>query len=328
VNFRRRLFRFVATAIAAVAGSWSTWAQIYPTRSVTMVVGYAVGGPSDTIARIMAERMSMSLGERVVVENVTGASGSIGAARVARAAPDGYTLGFGDWSTHVANAAAYTLSYDVLKDFRPVALLPSNPMLVLARKGIPADTLDELIAWLKTNSGNVSIASSGAGSPPHVAGVYFQSVTGTHILMVPYRGAAPALLDLIAGRTDLSITQASFALPHVREGKVKAYAVTAKTRWAAAPDIPTVDEAGLPGFYMSVWRGLWAPRDTPAGVIGKLNSAVVDALAGPSVRHRLAEMGEEIPPREQQTPEALVALQRGEIEKWWPIIKGLGIKAE
>jgi tripartite-type tricarboxylate transporter receptor subunit TctC len=201
-------------------------------------------------------------------------------------------------------------------------------MLVLARKGIPADSLGELIAWLKTNPGNVSQATSGAGSPPHVAAAYFQSVTGTHIPMVPYRGAAPALVDLIAGRTDLSITQASFALPHVREGKVKAYAVTAKTRWAAASDIPTVDEAGLPGFYLSVWRGLWAPRNTPTDVIGKLNATVVDALLEPAVRHRLAEMGEEVPLREQQSPEALGAMQRAEIEKWWPIIKRLGISAK
>jgi tripartite-type tricarboxylate transporter receptor subunit TctC len=327
MNFRRRrLLQFVATA--SVASSAFAWAQNYPTRPITMIVGYAVGGPTDTIARIMAERMRMSLGEHLVIENVTGASGSIGAAQVARAAPDGYTLTLGDWSTHVANGAAYTLSYDLLKDFRPVALLPSNPMLVLARKGVPADTLKELIAWLKTNSGNVSQGTSGAGSPPHIAAAYFQSVTGTHIQMVPYRGAAPAQLDLVAGRIDLSITQASFAFPQVREGKVKAYAVTAKTRWAVAPDIPTVDEAGLPGFHMSIWRGLWAPRDTPTRVIGKLNSAVVDALADPAVRHRLAEMGEEIPPREQQTPEALGALQKAEIEKWWPIIKAVGIKAE
>jgi tripartite-type tricarboxylate transporter receptor subunit TctC len=325
---RRRLSQLVATALAAVASSGLAWAQNYPTRPIAMIVGYAAGGPTDTIARIMAERMSISLGEPLAVENVTGASGSIGVARVARAAPDGYTLSLGDWSTHVVNGAVYPLSYDLLNDFRPVALLPSNPMLILARKGVPADTLSDLIAWLKANPDDVSQGTSGAGSPPHIAGAYFQSVTGTHIRMVPYRGAAPALLDFVAGRTDFAIAQASFALPQVHEGKIKAYAVTAKSRWAAAPDIPTADEAGLPGFYMSIWRGLWAPRDTPTGVIAKLSSAVVDTLADPAVRHRLAAMGEEIPPREQQTPEALAALQRAEIEKWRPIIKAMGIRAE
>jgi tripartite-type tricarboxylate transporter receptor subunit TctC len=322
------LLQFAAAGMAAVASSGFAWAQNYPTRPITMIVGYAAGGPTDTVARMMAERMQISLGEPVVIENVTGASGSIGAARVARAAPDGYTLSLGDWSTHVANGAIYTLSYDLLNDFRPVALLSSNPMLILARKGVPAKTLNELIAWLKANSGNVSQGTSGAGSPPYIAGAYFQRVTGADIQMVPYRGAAPALLDLVAGRTDFAIAQASFAYPQVRANQVKAYAVTAKTRWAAAPDIPTVDEAGLPGFYMSVWRGLWAPRDTPADVIERLALSVVDAFADPAMRYRLSEMGEEIPPREQQTPEALGALQRAEIKKWWPIIRAMGIKTE
>jgi tripartite-type tricarboxylate transporter receptor subunit TctC len=324
----RFLLQFIATGIAALASFGFAWAQNYPIRPITMIVGYATGGPTDTVARIMAERMGISLGERVVVENVTGASGSIGAARVARATPDGYTLSLGDWSTHVANGAIYTLSYDLLNDFRPAALLSSNPMLILARKGVPAKTLSELIAWLKANSGNVSESTSGAGSPPHIAGAYFQKLTGTDIQMVPYRGAAPALVDLVAGRIDFTIAQASFALPHVRQKQINAYAVTSKTNWAAAPDIPTVDEAGLPGFYMSVWRGLWAPRDTPAAVIERLASSVVDAFADPEIRRRLSEMGEEIPPREQQTPEALGALQRAEIKKWWPIIKTMGIKTE
>jgi tripartite-type tricarboxylate transporter receptor subunit TctC len=293
-----------------------------------MVVGYAVGGPTDTIARIIADGMSRSLGERVLVENVTGASGSIGVARVARAAADGYTISLGDWSTHVANGAVYTLSYDLFNDLRPIAVLPSNPMLLLARKGVPANDLKELIAWLKMNPGNVTIGTSGAGSPPYIAAAYFQSVTGARMRMVPYRGAAPTLLEMLAERIDLSITQASFALPYVRDGRVKAYAVTAKTPWPTAPDIPTVDAAGLPGFYMSVWRGLWAPQGTPGPVIEKLTSAVQDTLADPAVGHRLTEIGEEIPPREQQSPEALGALQRAEIDRWWPIIKALGIKPE
>jgi tripartite-type tricarboxylate transporter receptor subunit TctC len=328
MNFRRWLLQFIATAIATLAGLGFAWTQNYPTRPITLVVGYAAGGPTDTIARIIAERMQISLGEPVVIEDVTGASGSIGAARVARAEPDGYTLSLGDWSTHVANGAIYALSYDLLNDFRPVALLPSNPMLILARKEAPANTLSELIAWLKANPGKVLQGTSGAGSPPQIAGAYFQKVTGTYIQMVPYRGAAPAMLDLVAGRTDFAIAQASFAFPQVSEGKIKAYAVTAKHRWAAAPDIPTVDEAGLPGFYMSVWRGLWAPRGTPSGIIDRLASSVADTFTDPAVRRRLSEMGEEIPPREQQTPEALGALQRAEIKKWWPIIKAMGIKSE
>jgi tripartite-type tricarboxylate transporter receptor subunit TctC len=323
-----RFFHLASAAVGLVVASGLAWAQDYPSRPITMIVGYAVGGPTDTLARIVAERMSRSLGEHLVIENVTGASGSVGVGRVARAAPDGYTISVGDWSTHVVNGAIYRLSYDPFSDLRPVARLPSNPMLLLARIGVPADTLKDLIAWVKANSGNVSFGTSGAGSPPHLAAAYFRSVTDTHFQMLPYRGAAPTLLDMIAGRVDLSITQASFAWPHVREGKVKAYVVTAKRRWPVAPDIPTVAEAGLPGFYISVWRGLWAPRDTPVPVVAKLNSAVMDTLADPTVRYRLAEMGEEIPPREEQTPEALGALQRAETERWWPIIKSLGIKAD
>jgi tripartite-type tricarboxylate transporter receptor subunit TctC len=323
-----RLLQLGAVAVGLGAASSLAWAQEYPSRPITMIVGYAVGGPTDTLARIIAEGMGKSLGERIVIENVTGASGSIGVGRVARAASDGYTISLGDWSTHVANGAVYTLSYDVFNDLRPVARLPSNPMLLLARNAIPAGNVEGLIAWVKANSGNVSIGTSGAGSPPHIAAAYFQSVTGAHLQMLPYRGAAPTLLDMIAGRVDLSVMQASFALPHVREGKVRAYAVTAPTRWAAAPEIPTVDEAGLPGFHMSVWRGIWAPSHTPESVIAKLASAVTDTLADQSVRERLAQMGEDIPAREQQGPGALETLQRAEVERWWPLIKALGINAE
>jgi tripartite-type tricarboxylate transporter receptor subunit TctC len=293
-----------------------------------MVVGYSAGGPTDVLARILAERMKVSLGQPIVIENVTGASGSIGTGRAARAAADGYTLSVGDWSTHVVNGAVYALQYDLLKDFEPVALLPSNSMIIAAKNAVPAANLKELIAWLKTNQDKVSAGTAGVGSPAHVGGVYFQNITGVRLQFVPYRGAAPAMQDLLAGQIDLMFTQASTSLPHVRAGKIKAYAVTARTRLAAAPDIPTVDEAGLPGFYISIWRGIWVPRGTPKEVIAKLNAAVVDALADPAVRQRLADLGGEIPPREQQTPEALGAYHKAEIEKWWPIIKAANIKPE
>jgi tripartite-type tricarboxylate transporter receptor subunit TctC len=293
-----------------------------------MVVGYSAGGPTDVLARILAERMKVSLGQPIVIENVTGASGSIGTGRAARAAADGYTLSVGDWSTHVVNGAVYALQYDLLKDFEPVALLPSNSTIIAAKNAVPAANLKELIAWLKANQDKVSAGTAGVGSPAHVGGVYFQNITGTRLQFVPYRGAAPAMQDLLAGQIDLMFTQASTSLPHVRAGKIKAYAVAAKARLAAAPDIPTVDEAGLPGFYISIWRGIWVPRGTPKEVIAKLNAAVVEALADPAVRQRLADLGGEIPPREQQTPEALGAFHKAEIEKWWPIIKAANIKPE
>jgi tripartite-type tricarboxylate transporter receptor subunit TctC len=259
---------------------------------------------------------------------VTGASGSIGTGRVARAASDGYTLGIGDVSTHVMNGAIYTLPYDLLADFEPVALLPSNPQLILAKNGAPARNLTELIAWLKANQEKASQATAGAGSPSHVVGVYFQNVTGLRLQLVPYRGAAPAMQDVVSGQIDMMFNQASNALPLVRDGKIKAFAVTAAVRWAAAPDIPTVDEAGLPGFHTSIWRGLWAPKGTPKEIVARLNAAVRDTLADPAVRQRLAAMGEEIPAPERQTPEALAAFQKAEVEKWWPIIKAANIKGE
>jgi tripartite-type tricarboxylate transporter receptor subunit TctC len=316
--------------IPVIAAAWPALAhsQTYPSRTITVVVGYAAGGPTDTIARIMAEGMRRSLGQAVIIENVTGASGSIGTGRVAHAIPDGYTLSIGDVSTHVFNGATYSLQYDVLKDFEPVALLPSNPSLILAKNEVPAKDLRELIAWIKANPDKVTAATAGVGSPGHISLVRFQTIIGTRFQVVPYRGAAPAMQDVIAGRVDILINQAANAIPQVRNGKLKAFAVTSKTRVAAAPEIPTVDEAGLPGFYASTWRGLWAPKGTPNDIIAKLNAAVVEALADPAVRERLAGMGEEIPPREQQTPEALGSFQKAEIEKWWPIIKAANIKVE
>jgi len=303
-------------------------AQNYPARAVTLIVPFSAGGPTDTIGRIMAERMGRSLGQTVVVENTTGAGGSIGVGRVARAAPDGYALGIGHIGTHVINAAVYQLPFDVLKDLEPVAMIATNPQVIISKNAVPAKDLKELLAWVKSNQERVSIGTGGAGTPAHVSGVYFKNVTGTQAQIIHYRGAAPATQDLLSGQIDMMFDQAANSLPQVRAGRVKAYAVTSKTRLAAAPDIPTVDEAGLPGFYMAVWHGIWAPKATPKNVVGRLNSAITDALADPAVRQRLADLGQEIPPPEQQTPEALGAHHKAEIEKWWPLIKAAGIKAE
>jgi tripartite-type tricarboxylate transporter receptor subunit TctC len=270
--------------------------------------------------------MRWSLGQTIIIENVGGAGGSIGVGRVARAAPDGYTLDIGQWDTHVANGATYPLSYDLQNGFEPIALISSNPLLILTKKAMPADDLKGLIAWLKANPDKASAAVPTAGS--HVAGILFQKETGTRFQFVPYRGGGPAMQDLVAGQIDMLIVQAAVALPQVRAGTIKAFAATAKSRFAAAPSIPTVDEAGLPGLHISGWFGLYAPKGTPRAVIDKLNAAVVDALADATVRARLADIGQEIPPREQQTPEALGAFTKAEIEKWWPIIKAANIKGE
>jgi len=324
-----RTTALASLAIAAVlATAPDTRADTFPSRPITIVVPFPAGGPTDTVARILAEPMRVALGQAIIIENVTGAAGTIGTGNVARAAPTGYTLSVGFLGTHVLNGALYKLPYDVLQDFEPIALLASNPQLIVAKRAMPAKDLRELIDWLKANPDKASQGTAGVGSPAHVSGAFFQSATGTRFAFVPYRGAAPAMQDLIGGQVDLMFDQASNSLPHVRNGKIKVYAVTANTRLAAAPEIPTVDEAGVPGFYASVWTGMWAPKGTPRDVIGKLNTAVVNALADPRVRRRFTDLGQEIPPRDQQSPEALHAFQKAEIDKWWPIIKAAGIKAE
>ena len=242
--------------------------------------------------------------------------------------PDGYTISIGQWGSHVTNGAIYALPYDLLNDFVPLAWIATGTPLIVSRNTLPAKNLRELVAWLKANPDKASQGTAGAGSPQHIAGIYFQKETATRFQFVPYRGVAPAMQDLVAGQLDFMIDQATNSLPQVNAGKIRAYAVTGKTRLAAAPDIPTVDEAGLPGFYVSIWQGLWAPKRTPPDIVAKLNGAVVAALASPRVRERFAEIVQEIPPREQQMPEALGALQKAEIEKWWPIIKAAGIKPE
>jgi tripartite-type tricarboxylate transporter receptor subunit TctC len=325
---RRNFLRFAAGVTVFSTASHVASAQAYPSRPITLVVGYAAGGPTDTRTRILAQYMKESLGQPLLVENITGASGSIGAARAARAAPDGYTLSSGDWSTHVVNGAIYTLQYNVLSDFEAIALLSSTPLLIVTKNAVPAANLKELLAWLKTNQDKAPFGTSGPGSPSHVSGLLLQRMTGTKFQFVPYRGGAVVLQDLIAGQIDVAFAAASNVLSAVRAGKIKAYAVTSNARWAAAPEIPTVDEAGLPALHVSLWGGLWAPKGTPKAIIEKLNAAVVEALSDPAVRQRLADLGEEIPAREQLTPEALAAHHKAEIQKWWPIVKAAGIRGE
>jgi tripartite-type tricarboxylate transporter receptor subunit TctC len=318
----------IGVMAVAWAGAGDVQAESYPSHPITMVVPLPAGSAFDVTARILAERMRVSLGQPVIVENITGASGSVGTGHCARAAPDGYTLCFGGVGTHVLNAAVLTLPYDVLKDFEPVSLIANAQLLIVAKKAMAANELKELIAWLKANPGKAVQGTGGPGSLTHLAGVSFQEETSTRFGSVPYRGAGAAINDLVAGHIDIMIDLAPNSLPHVRGGTIKAYAVMAKTRLAAAPEIPTVDEAGLPGFYMSAWQALWVPKGTSMAVVAKLNATIVDALAEPTVRSRLAELGQESFPREQQMPEALAALQKAEIEKWWPIIKTGNIKAE
>jgi tripartite-type tricarboxylate transporter receptor subunit TctC len=303
-------------------------AQGYPSRPITLVNPFAAGGPVDAVARILSAPMSKTLGQPVLVDYTVGAAGTLGVGRVARAAPDGYTLSIGHWSTHVINAAIYPLQYDVLRDLEPVGMICANPLLIVARASFPAKDLRELIAWLRANPDKASVGTAGVGSGSHMGGVYFQSATGTKVQYIPYKGTGPAMQDLLAGRIDFMVDQASNSLPQVRAGKIKAFAVTAKKRLTAAPDIPTVDEAGLPELYVSVWFGIWAPKGTTHEIVSTLNAAMRSALADPNVRRRLGDLGQEVVPREQQSPEALAAFHKAETEKWWPLVKAAGIKPE
>ena len=320
--------RVLLAAAAAIVVATSAAAQTYPSKPITIIVPFAAGGPSDALARIMGERMKATLGQSFVVENVTGAAGSIGVGRAVRSAPDGYTISFGHLGTHVANGAIYPLPYDLLTDLEPVVLLPSNPMVMVSKNALPAKNLKELLAWLQANQDKATAGTAGAGSGSHIAGVYLQSLTGLRLQYVPYRGTAPALTDLVGGQIDIIVDQASNSMQQIRSGGIRAYAITDTKRLKAAPEIPTTDEAGLPGFHMTLWSGLWLPKGTPKDVIARLNTAAVEALADPAVQKRLNDLGLEVPPREQQTPQALAIWHKAEIEKWWPIIKKAGIKPE
>jgi tripartite-type tricarboxylate transporter receptor subunit TctC len=321
----------LAIVFAATLGTVTgAGAQTYPTRPITMIVPFAAGGPNDTIGRIMAERMRAPLGQPVIIENLVGANGTIGVGRAARAAPDGYTPSMGGFNSHVVNGPVYALNYDTLRDFDPVALISSSGGgLIVARKTLPANDLKGLVAWLKANPDTASAGNPGVGSSVQLSAILFQNMTGTRFQHVPYRGGAPAMQDLVAGQIDIMIAaDVTTSVTQVHAGTIKAFAVAGKSRLASVPDVPTSDEAGLRGFYSTPWYGFWVPAGTPKPIVAKLHAAVVEALADATVRARLADIGQQIFPREQQGPEALGALQRADIEKWWPIIKAAGIKGE
>ena len=321
----KKLLAALALVVATIA---SAQAQSYPSRPITLIVPFAAGGPSDVVARVLAERMRASLGQTIVVENVVGAGGSIAVGRVARANPDGYTVVIGNWGNMVVIGAVYALQFDLVKDFEPILPLVTEANLIVAKKSLPVTNLRELLAWVKANPGKATMGTSGVGGPSHIFGLFFQKQTGADIQLVPYRGAGPAMQDVVAGQIDTMITGVSIVLPLVRGGTVKGLAVTAKSRMASAPDIPTVDEAGLPGFYLSVWHGLWAPKGTPKDILARLNAAAAEALADETVKKRFADIGQDIFPRAEQTPAALAAFQQAEIDRWWPIIKAAGIKPQ
>ena len=318
----------LAALIALLSFGARASAETFPSRPITIVVPFSAGGPSDAMARILAERMKTSLSEAVLIENVTGAAGSIGVGRVVHSAPDGYTVGIGHLGTHVANGAIYKLNYDLVADLEPVVLLPSNPMIVVSKNAVPASSLKELLAWLKSRPSPATAGTAGAGSGAHIAGVYFENVTGIKLQYVPYRGTGPALNDLIAGQIDVIVDQTSNSINQVRAGTIRAYAITDDKRLSSAPEIPTTDEAGLKGFHMTLWSGMWVPKGTPKEIVAELNAAAVEALGDPAVKKQMETLGLEMPPSDQLTPEALGARQKAEIAKWWPMIKAADIKVD
>jgi tripartite-type tricarboxylate transporter receptor subunit TctC len=318
----------LAAFMALLTLSSAAAVENYPSHPITIVVPFSAGGPSDAMTRILAERMKTTLGEAILVENTTGAGGSIGVGRVVHSAPDGYTIGFGHLGTHVANGAIYKLGYDLVTDLEPVVLLPSNPMIIVSKNAVPAKSLNELLAWLKSRPEPATAGTAGAGSGSHIAGLAFEAASGVKLQYVPYRGTGPAMNDLVAGQIDLIVDQLSNSINQVRAGTIRGYAVTDARRAEQASDIPTTDEAGLPGFHMTLWSGLWVPKGTPKEIMTKLNAAAVDALNDPSVRRQLENLGLQMPPADRLTPEALGDWQKAEIAKWWPVIKAANVKID
>ena len=315
----------IGIACAMLAGIASASAQTYPSRTITLIVPFPPGGSTDTTARIMADRMRPILGQSIVLENVGGAGGSIAVGRLARAAPDGYTIDIGQWDTHVGSII-YSLNYDLQTDFAPIGLISVNPQLLVAKKNLVANDLKSLVAWMKANPGEAKFVNQNAAA--QISGILLEKATGTKMTYIPYRGAGPAMTDLISGQVDLLVIQGAAALPQVRAGTIKAIANLSPQRSASMPDIPTSDEGGVPGWYMSGWFGFFAPKGTPKDVIAKLNGAMTQVLADPAVKAKFFELGLDVATAKQQTPEGLAAFVKGEIDKWWPIIKSANIKEQ
>jgi len=324
----RRLLTMMVAALVFLASAGMAAAQNYSTRAMAMIVPFPAGGATDTLARFLAEKMRAILGQPVIIENVAGAAGSLGVARAVRSAADGYTLSIGTSTTHMLTGGLYALPFDLLKDLEPIILIGSEPLLIVGKKGLPADDLKGLIAWLKANPDKASVGIAGVGATGHLTGISFQKETETKFQFVPYRGNAPAMTDLLAGQIDFMIEPSSNFKSLVAAGSIKPFAVTGRTRLPSSPDIPTADEAGLPGFFASLWYGLWVPRDTPKDIIARLNAVMTQVLASPSVKTRFEELGIQVTPLDQQSPEALRAFQKAESERWWPVMKASGIKAE
>lgn len=323
------MLRRVALALLAVAAAGPAFGQAYPNKPINLIVPFAAGGPTDVMARILGERMGKELGQQIVIDNVTGAAGSIAMGKLARSAPDGYTIGIGHLGTNVVNGAIYkNLNYDLINDLEPIALLPSNPLLVVTSNQVPAKDLKELVAYLKANADKISGGTAGVGSGSHIGALAFFAVTGTNYQLVPYRGTGPAVQDLIANQIQVMIDQSSNSLPHIRAGKLKVYAVAAKQRTAAAPDVPTTAEAGFPGIEVAIWHGLWAPKGTPKDIVDKINAAAVKALQDPEIRRKLEDLGQDIPTPAQMKADVFGAFQKAEFAKWKPIIDKAGVKVE